>query len=130
MSSSRAADLVAAAFGAAILGATVLLATLARAGIDPLAGLRLCWSRLLFDRACPGCGLTRSFVAIANGDLARAFACNPTGPVVFAGIAIITAVHALRLAGARVRHAGRIDAAVGGAVLTTLILYGFHFYAG
>lgn len=30
----------------------------------------LCGSRALFDVECPGCGLTRSFVALAAGDLA------------------------------------------------------------
>jgi len=42
-----------------------------------------CMSRRLLGISCPGCGLTRSFVAIARGDLRGALAYNPMGPVVF-----------------------------------------------
>jgi len=33
----------------------------------------LCGSRSLFDVECPGCGLTRSFITLAAGDLQRSF---------------------------------------------------------
>jgi uncharacterized protein DUF2752 len=33
----------------------------------------LCGSRALFGVECPGCGLTRSFVALARGDLSTSF---------------------------------------------------------
>lgn len=32
---------------------------------------------------CPGCGLTRSFVATARGDFRRAVEFNPMGPVLY-----------------------------------------------
>jgi hypothetical protein len=40
------------------------------------------WSRF-FGISCPGCGLTRSFVHIARGDLRTAVQWNIMGPVVF-----------------------------------------------
>ena len=33
----------------------------------------MCGSRILFGIDCPGCGLTRSFVALAHGDVAGSF---------------------------------------------------------
>ncbi|MBE9118606.1 DUF2752 domain-containing protein [Lusitaniella coriacea LEGE 07157] len=34
---------------------------------------------------CPGCGMTRSFLAIARGDFSGAIAYNLFGPILFAG---------------------------------------------
>jgi hypothetical protein len=39
----------------------------------------VCASRLLFGVECPGCGLTRSFVALAAGDFAESFRFNRIG---------------------------------------------------
>lgn len=44
---------------------------------------QVCTSRWVFGVSCPGCGLTRSFAAIAQGDWRGAFRCNPMGPVLF-----------------------------------------------
>ena len=43
----------------------------------------MCMSRRVLGVSCPGCGLTRSFVAAAHGDLAAAVRWNPMGPVLF-----------------------------------------------
>ena len=43
-----------------------------------------CLTRTLFHMDCPGCGLTRSFVATAHGDFAQAFASHRLGPLLFA----------------------------------------------
>jgi hypothetical protein len=43
-----------------------------------------CMSRRLLGVSCPGCGLTRSFVALAHGQVRESFAFNPMGPVLFA----------------------------------------------
>ncbi len=50
-------------------------------------GIRLpgmCASKSLFGFDCPGCGLTRSFVALAHGDLRGAIALHAVGPAFFA----------------------------------------------
>jgi hypothetical protein len=52
-----------------------------------LAGLRLphtCVWRSTIGLPCAGCGLTRSFVALAHGEWSRAFAFHPLGPILFA----------------------------------------------
>lgn len=127
--SSRPADLFVTLFGGTILAASLALAILGHRGVDPVANVDLCWSRILLDRDCPGCGLTRSFVSLAGGDLRRSFSCNPTGPLLFGGILLLTLLHALRLSGLPLRHLRSIDAITGGAMIGGLLLHGFHFYA-
>jgi len=41
----------------------------------------LCFSRRFLHFSCPGCGLTRSFGALADLELQAAFAYHPLGPV-------------------------------------------------
>lgn len=43
----------------------------------------LCTFKAVCGVSCPGCGLTRSFVATAHLDLARGFAFHPLGPLLF-----------------------------------------------
>lgn len=43
----------------------------------------LCVYKIVFHRPCPGCGLTRSVVSCAHGDLTAAFHYNELGVVVF-----------------------------------------------
>lgn len=55
-------------------------------------GLRVpgvrCFFQATFGVPSPGCGMTRSFMAIARGDLAQAFAYHLFGPLLFVGFAI------------------------------------------
>jgi Protein of unknown function (DUF2752) len=48
----------------------------------------LCASRLWLGLNCPGCGLTRSFVALAHGDWQAAWLFNPAGPFWFVLVAL------------------------------------------
>lgn len=43
----------------------------------------VCMSSRVLGVSCPGCGLTRSFVAVAHGRWIHAFHCNPMGPILF-----------------------------------------------
>lgn len=54
----------------------------------PVLGLDMplvdgCLSRRVLGISCPGCGLTRSFVAVAHGQLNRAVEYNAVGPALF-----------------------------------------------
>ncbi|TAD78364.1 MAG: DUF2752 domain-containing protein [Oscillatoriales cyanobacterium] len=46
---------------------------------------------------CPGCGMTRSFVAIARGQLPAAVDYHPFGPVLFGGLVLWAVQGALAL---------------------------------
>lgn len=73
----------------AVLAAACVLtndgdARVALAGI-PLP--ELCWWRRWLGWECPGCGLTRSFVALAHGDFWGAWQFKPLGVLLFAIVA-------------------------------------------
>lgn len=52
-------------------------------GTHTQLGLPPCPSVLIFDRPCPGCGLTTSFTSTIHGDLPSAFSAHPLGPFLY-----------------------------------------------
>lgn len=54
-------------------------------GTHQQLGLPPCPSALLFDRPCPGCGLTTSWTALLHGQWSVAFAAHPLGPILYLG---------------------------------------------
>lgn len=46
-------------------------------------GFPPCPSVLLFDRPCPGCGLTTSWTALLHGQMGFAFHSHPLGPALY-----------------------------------------------
>lgn len=48
----------------------------------------MCGSRAMFGIECPGCGLTRSFVALAHGDLAESIRLHRVGWVLAAAVVL------------------------------------------
>ncbi|MFT4124870.1 MAG: DUF2752 domain-containing protein [Gordonia sp. (in: high G+C Gram-positive bacteria)] len=63
-------------------GALVTAAILDPVGVEH--GPELCVFRRATGLPCPGCGLTRSWVFLAHGEVGRAFAFNIFGPILFA----------------------------------------------
>lgn len=53
-------------------------------GTHQQLGLAPCPSVLLFDRPCPGCGLTTSWTALIHGQIGTAFKAHPLGPILYA----------------------------------------------
>lgn len=129
MTRPRPADWLVVLTGATILVAAFGLATARAAGHDLLPARDFCWSQTLLGHACPGCGLTRSFLAIGAGEFGHAIAYNPLGPALFAAIAILTLLHGLRLSGFPLARLGTIDAILGAAVAGILVAHTIHFYA-
>lgn len=73
--------------------------------VVPIAGFQLpelCYARRWLGFECPGCGLTRSFIAIMHGQLAAAWRYNPAGILVFAVVAFQIPYRVWQLS--RLRH--------------------------
>ncbi len=54
--------------------------------VVPVGGFQLpelCYARRWLGFECPGCGLTRSFIAIMHGQFADAWKFNPAGLLIF-----------------------------------------------
>ena len=52
-------------------------------GTHEQLGLPACPSVLLFDRPCPGCGLTTSWTATIHGNIPFALHAHPLGPLLY-----------------------------------------------
>ena len=68
-------------------------------GTHTQLGLPPCPSVLLFNRPCPGCGMTTSFAYCAHLDFINGFRVQPFGPILFLGwgmSAVLAAYGALR----------------------------------
>jgi hypothetical protein len=52
-------------------------------GTHQQLGFPPCPSVLMFDRPCPGCGLTTSWTALVHGDFATAFQAHALGPLLY-----------------------------------------------
>jgi hypothetical protein len=85
------------AYHRAMLGLSLAVLVVALALVDDGDGrLRLpfttvalpavCTFRRIFGVDCPGCGLTRAFVALAHGRLAAGWHYHPVGVLLFAGV--------------------------------------------
>lgn len=57
-------------------------------GTHTQLGLPPCPSVVIFDRPCPGCGLTTSWTAFLHGDFALAFSAHPLGPPLYLAFAV------------------------------------------
>lgn len=93
---------------AAAIGAAALLCS-AGYGLVLLimaGGRSLCLFRTITGHECPGCGMTRAFVALLHGDVAGAFRHNRMSLIVLPLLAYVT-VRWLRLIVQRVMRPRR-----------------------
>jgi hypothetical protein len=77
-----------------------IVGTLSALGIAVLfSPFKLCLMALVLRLPCPGCGMTRAAMALAQGDFARAVALHPLSPVMaplMAGVLVRQAVAYVR----------------------------------
>jgi len=66
--------------------AVVLSAIITTSALLPAEGFgfKTCWLHAVLGVKCPGCGLTRSFIAMAHGRFLTAFQHHWVGPFLFA----------------------------------------------
>jgi hypothetical protein len=57
-------------------------------GTHTQLGLPPCGSVIMFDRPCPGCGMTTSFTATLHGRISEALQAHPLGPLSYIGFTI------------------------------------------
>ena len=70
----------------------------------------LCMMKRYTGLTCPGCGLTRCFIALARGDLPAALAYNPAGVLLFVIVALQIPLRGCQIW--RIRH-GRSELSTG-----------------
>jgi len=91
---TRVVDIGLAATAAAQLGAAAWLVPvgdrLVTPAGEPLGAL--CLSRTVLGVDCPFCGMARSFVALAHGQLGRSIRFHPAGPILFGAMAMFVAM--------------------------------------
>ncbi|MCX6467887.1 MAG: DUF2752 domain-containing protein [Corynebacteriales bacterium] len=99
---ARVSVLIAAAVGAGAIAAAVALPR-----SMSTSGPVLCPFRVVTGLPCPGCGLTRSWIALGHGDVATAFSYNVFGPISMAFVAAMI-VLTLAVASAGPARIGRV----------------------
>jgi hypothetical protein len=119
------ADRLTLAMAAAALAAAFVAAALPH---GMLGSTPLCWSVILLHRECPGCGLTRSFAAIARGDLQTANVLNPLGPVLFGWAVAVIVIRLGKRFLPRFPYWMEIDGALAAGVVLMLIVRAVLFY--
>ena len=82
----------------------------------------LCMSRAWFNVECPGCGLTRSFVALAEGDFARSFSFHRIGWLMAAAVAVQVPYRLYELSGPRFPTPDLWKTLFGAALIFALLL--------
>ena len=123
------ADRLISALATGAIATSVVLGNLLR-GQHPSSLPTLCWSQLLFHRECPGCGLTRSFLALGRGSLAEAERLNPLGPILFLFAIALLLVRLGRMVAPRFRYWTEVDIGFGAALVLCLVVRTVSFYAG
>ena len=87
----------------------------------PLSKTTWCMWRALTDLNCAGCGLTRSFCAMSNGDPLLAAHHHPAGPLLYMGMVVgwlQAGVRWRRRDDGALQLPGRIVIGYGGVVIT------------
>jgi hypothetical protein len=107
---TRQSHIVILALCAALLGAAALLAIVSSSTDQELVVRQwrlpsVCGFRNLTGLPCPSCGLTRSWVAIAEGNLGTGLAAHRLGWMTMLYVALQALRHAAWLAANRWRHA-------------------------
>ena len=104
---------------AAVVGATALTTAVVMPESMSTDGPVLCPFRLATGLPCPGCGLTRSWVALGHADLHAAFAYNAFGPLSMAFVASLVVLVAV-VAVTGPRRLSRIESIVRHPVVLTV----------
>lgn len=99
-------------------------------GTHQQLGLPPCPSAMLFDRPCPGCGLTTSWTALLHGNLAMALHAHPLGPLLYAAFTFVTGLSLVGFVrGWRFRSEARWFQGAALGLLSLVLVFGFARFA-
>jgi hypothetical protein len=104
--------------GAGVLGAAWILPQLWARGVNPMPP---CLFHQLTGLSCPFCGGTRSFAAMAHGNVAAAAHVYPLGPLLFAGLIAALALAMYTLLSGR-RFTLALDPVARNRLITTAVV--------
>lgn len=107
------------------IGAIILKPDSHLHGTHTQLGLPKCYSVILWDRPCPGCGLTTSWTATMHGNFPLAFGAHALGPIIyglFTASALLCALGAIK--GWRLRSETKIATVSLIATITIFLVYG------
>lgn len=76
-------------WGATGLGLVALFVSFRFVELGALPGPDLCLFHRLSGVACPSCGLTRAFAALARGEIRQALRYHPLAPILLAEVALV-----------------------------------------
>jgi hypothetical protein len=115
------------ALAVAGVGVAAVVAAVALSPAAVANGPELCPFARMTGLPCPACGLTRSWVALAHGDLAASFTFNASGPLFLIAAIVVTVCAVVEvLTGRPILRRVRLAVAnpVGLAVLVVWFGYG------
>lgn len=124
-----AGDRTIVATATAVVIVTLILGAWTQRG-GTLPSQSFCVSVLALGQECPGCGLTRSFVAMGSGDFAGAILFNPLGPVLLAGVIALLLIRLSKLFLPQRDDWNRVDLALAGVMAVAMIARTIQFYVG
>jgi len=91
-------------------------------GLDDHPVPETCLAKSLFHVECPGCGLTRSFICLARGNLAASWSYNHVGWLIALACLLQVPYRALSLAAGRSLLAPRSSTIFGYVLIAALIV--------
>lgn len=120
---SRSERLVTYGLASGALGGLLIAAVWPVASID--SGQTSCLMQMWTGLPCPGCGMTRSWVHLAHGDVGGAFAYNHFGPLFFAIAAFLVGYVLLALV--RRRPPEQVFSLVSPRIMLVGVLFWFAY---
>jgi prepilin signal peptidase PulO-like enzyme (type II secretory pathway) len=115
---------------ATLIGGFLLKPSAEGHGTHTQLGLPKCYSVIMFDRPCPGCGMTTSWTATIHGKLQQATKAHPFGAPIyglFTLTALLSAYASIRKL--RLRSETRLATLTLIALISSFLLFGIIRFA-
>jgi hypothetical protein len=122
------ADIASLTIALVIVAGTLVAPRIDEVGLIDLSGESLCLSQQILAVECPGCGLTRSTVAMGRWDLRGAVALNWLAPAIFILASVHLVLRTTRLVVGRPYSLRSFDLATLVAIVVLFVVRTIGFY--